>query len=98
MARRRIVAAMRLAILALLLAVLRASAAPAAEDPAPHLTTDTVEYCRSLATRLARLHPAAPEPAKELAADGLRLCGNGHVRTGVAKLRRAIRLARPELD
>jgi hypothetical protein len=95
-----IVAAMRLAILALalVLAALRGSAAGAAAEPAPHVTTDTIEYCRSLAARLATMHPSAPEPAKELAADGLRLCGNGHVRTGVAKLRRAIRLARSEAD
>ena len=34
--------------------------------------------------------PAATrEPSRSLTAEGVRLCDNGHVRTGIAKLRRA---------
>ncbi len=44
--------------------------------------------------RLAPLPGARKEPARSLAEDGLRLCETGHPRTGVARLRRAIRAAR----
>ena len=43
--------------------------------------------------RLAGLPAAKQEPSPPLAAEGERLCGNGHVRTGIAKLRRAVRAA-----
>jgi hypothetical protein len=68
-------------------------AVSAAAEPDPRITTDTAEYCGSLATRLASLPAARREPYRSLAAEGVKLCGNGHVRTGVAKLRRAIRAA-----
>lgn len=69
--------------------------APASRaEPAPvRVTTDTTEYCDTLSQRLAALPYAAEEPARSLAADGARLCRHGHVRTGVAKLRRALRAA-----
>jgi len=67
--------------------------ASAAAEPGPRVTTDTVEYCGSLAARLASLPAAAREPSRTLAAEGMRLCDNGHVRTGIAKLRRAVRAA-----
>ena len=70
-----------------------AFAVSAAAEPSPRITTDTVEYCGSLAARLASLPVARTEPTRTLAAEGLRLCGDGHVRTGVAKLRRALRAA-----
>jgi len=65
----------------------------AAAEPGPRITTDTIEYCGSLAARLAAMPAARTEPSRSLAAEGVRLCGNGHVRTGVAKLRRAMRAA-----
>jgi hypothetical protein len=43
--------------------------------------------------RLSGLPAAKQEPSRSLAAEGERLCGNGHVRTGIAKLRRAVRAA-----
>jgi len=64
-----------------------------ATEPSPRVTTDTVEYCSSLMARLAGLPAAKEEPSRSLAAEGERLCGNGHVRTGIAKLRRAVRAA-----
>jgi hypothetical protein len=65
----------------------------AAAEPSPRVTTDTPEYCTSLVTRLAGLPAAQQEPSRTLAAEGERLCGSGHVRTGIAKLRRAVRAA-----
>ncbi|MDN3564307.1 hypothetical protein ACFQY5_22910 [Paeniroseomonas aquatica] len=59
----------------------------------PRVTTDTAEYCGSLVTRLAGMPAATREPSRSLMAEGVRLCDNGHVRTGIAKLRRAMRAA-----
>lgn len=60
------------------------------------MTTDNAEYCDVLAARLA----ASPQPVadgpRELGEEGRRLCANGHVRTGIAKLRRALRATRTE--
>jgi hypothetical protein len=57
------------------------------------VTTDSAEYCAELAERVAGLPRGAEEPAKSLAAEGLRLCETGYVRSGIARLRRAIRQA-----
>jgi hypothetical protein len=74
-------------------ALLLILAVSATAEPGPRVTTDTAEYCGSLAARLAAMPAAAQEPSRSLAAEGVRLCGNGHVRTGIAKLRRAVRAA-----
>jgi len=68
-------------------------AAAAAAEQSPRVTTDTAEYCGSLAARVAGTPAASREPSRSLAAQGVALCGNGHVRTGIAKLRRALRAA-----
>jgi hypothetical protein len=68
-------------------------ASAAAETGGARITTDTAEYCRSLSARVAALPNARLEPVRSIAAEGERLCHNGHVRTGVAKLRRALRAA-----
>jgi hypothetical protein len=62
-------------------------------EPSARVTSDTPEYCGSLAARIASNPAAAREPSRSLAAQGVELCGNGHVRTGIAKLRRALRAA-----
>jgi hypothetical protein len=62
-------------------------------EPLLRVTTDSIAYCDHLATRLNVFPTASQEPARSLAEDGMRLCGNGHVRTGIAKLRRALRVA-----
>ena len=62
-------------------------------EPTPRVTTDSREYCTELADRLGDLPGARDEAVRRLAEDGLRLCETGHPRTGVAKLRRAIRAA-----
>ncbi len=74
-------------------ALLMVLAMSAAAEPGPRVTTDTLEYCGSLAARLAGMPAATQEPSRSLAAEGMRLCGNGHLRTGIAKLRRAVRAA-----
>lgn len=76
--------------LGLLLGLLLAM--PAEAEPPLRVTTDSPEYCLMLARRLAT-EPKAEDPAiRDLVADGLRLCEDGHIRTGIAKLRRALRL------
>ena len=88
------VRAMRsLPILALVLAV---PALATGEEPPARITTDSRDYCRELALRLAPMPGAATEPARSLAEDGMRLCENGHPRSGVARLRRAIRAAQAQ--
>lgn len=69
------------------------AALPARAEPTPRVISDTQEYCGSLAARLAANPAGAREPSRSLAAQGVELCGNGHVRTGIAKLRRALRAA-----
>lgn len=78
-------------MLALLVAV---PAVAAGGEPVARVTTDSPDYCRELVQRLAPLPGAAREPARTLAEDGMRLCESGHPRSGVARLRRAIRAAR----
>jgi hypothetical protein len=76
--------------------ILLACVAPAlatGAEPVARVTTDSRDYCHELAQRLAPLPGAHQEPARSLAEDGMRLCGSGHVRAGVARLRRAIRAA-----
>ncbi len=80
-------------VLALTLPLVLPWAASATAETRPRITTDTTEYCGVLAARLAGLPAAELEPSRSLGAEGVRLCGNGHVRTGVAKLRRALRAA-----
>jgi hypothetical protein len=83
---------MRLAVLSLLgLAVFAPGAG--AEPASVRVTTDSYEYCTALARRLSVMPQAEREPIRSLRADGLRLCDDGYVRTGVARLRRALRAA-----
>jgi len=65
--------------------------AVAATEPPVRVTTDSSAYCVELATRLAAAPRKGEEPARSLAEEGQRLCETGHVRTGIAKLRRALR-------
>jgi hypothetical protein len=76
-------------------AALTSAAGPAAET-VPRILDATPEYCRSLAGRLAALPVAQVEPLRSLGEEGVKLCGDGHVRTGVTKLRRAIRAAQAQ--
>ena len=68
---------------------------PAAAEQAVRVVADNVEYCQFLAARLAGQGNADASAVRQLAGEGLRLCEAGQVRTGVAKLRRAIRANQP---
>jgi len=74
-------------------ALLLALVVSAAAEPSPRVTTDSPEYCNSLVARVASLPAAQQEPSRTLAAEGEKLCVSGHTRTGIAKLRRAVRAA-----
>ncbi|MFC4169746.1 hypothetical protein [Teichococcus aestuarii] len=57
------------------------------------LLSPGLAYCDELAARFSRLPRTRQDAARGLALEGRRLCEAGHVRTGVAKLRRALRAA-----
>ncbi len=80
----------------LAIALLTSAASPATEQPVPRILDATPEDCRSLAGRLAALPAARAEPSRSLGEQGVKLCGEGHLRIGVAKLRRALRAAAQE--
>jgi len=73
-----------------------AIAVAAAYEGAPRVTSDSPEYCSSLAARVAVMPAARREPSKSLAAEGVKLCGSGYPRAGIAKLRRAVKAAQVE--
>jgi len=77
-----------------------AAADGASKEPGPmQVTTDTPQYCWQLAAEVAatrRAVPAAPPGVRVLADEGQRMCGNGMVRGGILRLRRALMLLRNE--
>lgn len=76
---------------ALTVPLLLASAPLGAAEPQLRVTTDSTAYCRELAARFAAQATTATEAARGLAEEGAALCATGHSRTGIAKLRRALR-------
>ena len=82
---------MRLAGLTVLLLAGMPFAALAAGDPPVRVTTDSPAYCRELCQRFHDLSGTSTAEARRLAERGRQLCESGHVRTGIAKLRRALR-------
>ncbi len=79
---------------AFLLATLSvAMPAPAFADGPIPVTTDTAEYCIELADRLAE-QPDMPPHAQLLWQSGRNMCEHGHVRGGLARLRRAMLMVR----
>ncbi|MEI6162375.1 MAG: hypothetical protein WCP77_21290 [Roseococcus sp.] len=76
--------------------VLLALGTARADEGAPRMTTENAEYCEALAARLAASPMPAAETTRELGEEGRRLCASGHLRTGIAKLRRALRATRAE--
>ncbi len=87
-----------LPLLGLLLAACPAMAQPVPPGPPPpRMTSDTHEYCGHLSNEFARTlrtHPQASGESRMLADEGSRLCDRGHVRAGIMRLRKALRLAR----
>ena len=78
-----------------------AQSQPATPPPAGpmRVTTDTLEYCDSLAERVEQARHArsrtTPE-VEELAQEGHHMCGAGLIRSGLSRLRRALFLLRVE--
>lgn len=85
--------ALLFALLALPLALGTAPRAAVGGDGPVRVTTDSNAYCAELALRLAAQPQGRIEPVRSMAEEGERLCETGHVRTGIAKLRRALRAA-----
>ncbi|MBU6497675.1 MAG: hypothetical protein KGJ41_15835 [Rhodospirillales bacterium] len=59
--------------------------------------TDTPEFCHRLAGEFAAEQRAALRPhpvAHDLALTGERMCGNGQIRPGIMRLRRALQILR----
>ena len=85
---------LRMVLLMLLGSGLGAVAQPAhfAEQPL-RVTTDDDAYCQVLLVRVSAAPAAANGPAAQLMEEGRQLCRAGHPRTGIAKLRRALRVA-----
>ncbi len=52
-----------------------------------------LRYCHELAERLEAEPRASHDPVQSLLKEGVELCEAGYVRTGIARLRRAFRLA-----
>ena len=74
------------------------SFAPALAQAEPPLRVTTVNdaYCQVLLERISATPGGAGSPAAQLAQVGAALCANGHPRAGIAKLRRALRVALAE--
>lgn len=72
-------------------------AAPAWGQPAPQRIPppDSEAYCQALLARIANA-PAGMEAVAQLTAEGEQLCASGQSRRGIAKLRRALRIALTE--
>jgi hypothetical protein len=64
-----------------------------ADQEAPRLISDSPEYCAELAARFAAIAAEAPEHLRLLAEEGSKLCAEGQMRGGIAKLRRALKEA-----
>ena len=67
--------------------------AAVAQQAAPRLISDSPEYCAELAGRFDALGAEAPAHLRVLANEGRQLCAEGQTRSGIAKLRRALKEA-----
>ena len=73
--------------------LLFASTPALAQQSAPRLISDSSEYCAELAGRFDALGAEAPAHLRVLANEGRQLCAEGQTRSGIAKLRRALKEA-----
>ena len=84
---------------AMLATAMMADAQASAPSEPVRVITHTRQYCEELSVRAAVLRQQAPAPLEEarlLAAEGDRLCGQGQIRPGIIRLRRAIMLLRAQ--
>jgi hypothetical protein len=73
--------------------LLFASTPALAQQSASRLIFDSPEYCAELAGRFAAIGREAPSQLRLLADEGRQLCAEGQTRSGIAKLRRALKEA-----
>jgi hypothetical protein len=69
------------------------------DRPPMRVMTDTPEYCFYLAGRFVALQRRVADPSPDahlLALEGRRMCEQGLVRAGIARVRRAIMILRAE--
>ncbi|MCA3359661.1 MAG: hypothetical protein ING02_16845 [Roseomonas sp.] len=64
-----------------------------AQQATPRLISDSPQYCAELSGRFAVLENEAPVHLRVLADEGRQLCAEGQTRSGIAKLRRALKEA-----
>ncbi len=62
------------------------------------VTTDDDAYCQVLLERISTAPVPGGSPAAQLVEEGRQLCRAGHPRTGIAKLRRALRVTTAEAN
>jgi len=65
----------------------------------PHLTSDSVEFCRQLGGEVLQeqqAHPNAPPHVRALSDEGRALCEQGRPHRGIARLRWAMMLLRQQ--
>ncbi len=69
-----------------------------AQSQIPTVTSDSPEYCGELMDRISGMTRAAamppPTEAAELSEEGEQMCGQGQVRGGILRLRRALLILR----
>jgi hypothetical protein len=94
---RNILSMLRACVLLPLLLILPLAAPASAEHPV-RVTTDSSAYCQELSARFDGRPGGVTAEARVLAAEGRKLCETGFVRTGIAKLRRALRAAQPRRE
>ena len=68
-------------------------AAAFAQQAAPRLISGSPEYCAELSGRFSAMEIDAPAHLRALAREGRQLCAEGQTRSGIAKLRRALKEA-----
>jgi hypothetical protein len=85
----------RIGLCAVLMLVTLAPDGGIADDRPMRVTTDTLEYCLQLHGKVDEMVQIAPSPPPEvtsLETEGQRLCGQGQLRGGILRLRRALML------
>ena len=72
---------------------------PQTDVPPARVTSDSPEFCAQLADEvreeeLAHQRMPVSEEVRTLGQEGQRMCGEGHVRPGILRLRRALQILR----
>ncbi len=68
-----------------------------APDAAMIVTSDSSAYCHTLSGAI-EAHGALPREVRDLKVEGDGLCNGGHIRGGIARLRRALLVLHKDAD